>query len=209
MPAALALGGSQVSVPAERVQAELAAILARSELRERDSLLERLIDWLAPHLRTEEVQVLGDVLLALLVAAAVVGLSFLVRRAWLVFRAPGLEEAQDALAEGRDVCARVHELAAAAQAARERGDLRLGLRLLFQALLLALGGRGDLELRAAWTNRELLRRGQVSRPTRALLEPLVRELEPMEFGSAPVGAHDLERLEALLAPHLAAAGGRS
>lgn len=198
---------AQTSIPAERVRDELAGILARIELRQRESLLERLIDWLAPHLRTDEVQGVGDVLQALFVAAAVVVVILLVRRAWLTFRAPGLEREEAAAAEARDARERVRELAASARAARAAGDLRLGLRLLFQALLLALGGRGELELCAAWTNRELLRRGKASRATRALLEPLVRELEPKEFGSAPVSAADLERLEALLAPHLAAAGG--
>ena len=197
---------AQESVPAERVRAELAEILARSELRQRESLLERLIDWLAPHLKSDQVQAVGDVLLALFVAAAVVGVLLVLRRAWLTFRAPGLEEEEAAEADARDARARVRELAAAASAARTRGDLRLALRLLFQALLLALGGRGDLELRPAWTNRELLRRGKPARATRALLEPLVRELEPKEFGSAPVDAADVERLETLLAPHLAGRG---
>jgi hypothetical protein len=204
------LAGAQTTIPgipAERVREELEGILARSELRARESLLERLIDWLAPRLRTDEVRVVGDVLEALIVAAAVLVVLLLVRRAWLTFRAPGEEEAEAAATEARDARARVLELAAAARAARGRGDLRLALRLSFQALLFALGGRGDLELCAAWTNRELLRRGRVSRATRALLEPLVHELEPKEFGSAPVSAADLERLEALLAPHLAPAGG--
>jgi len=193
----------QASIPAAHVRDELAGILARSELRHRESLLERLIDWLAPHLRTEQVRILGDALQVLFVAAAAVAVLLLLRRAWLTFRAPGLEEEEAAAAEARDSRQRVRELAAAAGAARAAGDLRLALRLSFQALLLALGGRGDLELSPAWTNRELLRRGKASRDVRALLEPLVRELEPKEFGSAPVNAGDLERLEALLAPHLA------
>jgi hypothetical protein len=197
----------QASIPAARVRDELAGILARSELRQRESLLERLIDWLAPRLRTEQVQVLSDALQALFVAAAALAVLLLVRRAWLTLRAPGLEEEEAAAAEARDARQRVRELAAAARAARDAGDLRLALRLSFQALLLALGGRGDLELSPAWTNRELLRRGKASREARALLEPLVRELEPKEFGSAPVSAADLERLQALLAPHLASAGG--
>jgi len=200
------LGALQASIPAARVRDELADILAQSELRQRESLLERLIDWLAPHLRTDEVRFVGDVLQALFVAAAALALLLFVRRAWLTLRAPGLEEEGTAAAEARSARERVRELVTAARAARAAGDLRLGLRLLFQALLFALGGRGDLELCAAWTNRELLRRGKTSREMRALLEPLVRELEPKEFGSAPVSAADLERLEALLAPHLAAGG---
>jgi len=204
-----ALHALQGSIPAQRVRDELAEILARSELRQRESLLERLIDWLAPHLGTDEVQAVGEVLQVLFLAAAITGVLLVLRRAWLTFRAPGLEQEEAAEAGARDARARVQELAAAARAARAGGDLRLALRLLFQALLFALGGRGDLELHAAWTNRELLRRGKPARATRALLEPLVRELEPKEFGSAPVDAADVERLEALLAPHLAGRGDRS
>jgi hypothetical protein len=93
---------------------------------------------------------------------------------------------------------RLAELRARARRARAGGDLRLALRLSFQALLLALGGRGDLEFRPTWTNRELLRRGKPSRAALALLDGLVRELEPKEFGRDQVRESDLDRLEALL-----------
>jgi hypothetical protein len=114
-------------------------------------------------------------------------------------RAPALAGGEPGLP---DLAARLGELRARARAARERGDLRLALRLLFQALLLALGGRGDLEVRPAWTNRELLRRGKPSPRSLALLEGLVRELEPKEFGRAAISSADLERLEGELAQHL-------
>jgi len=189
----------QAPIPAEVVRAELAEVLRRSELDSTPSLLERFIDWLAPRLRTDEVDVLGDVLLAVLVAAAVVAGGLLVARAWRLFRAgePDEEDAEASAEPATD--ARLAVLAEAAAAARAAGDLRLALRLYLHALLVALGGRGDLELRPAWTNRELLARGRLSREARALLEPLVRELEPKEFGRATVGADDVERLAHLLA----------
>jgi hypothetical protein len=136
-----------------------------------------------------------------------VAFVLVLRRAWSVFRAPAEEEERVTALASESARERLRELAAAARAAGARGDLRLALRGYLHALLLALGGRGDLELNAAWTNRELLRRGRPSRAARALLEPLVRELEPKEFGRAAVGAADVERLAALLAPHLAGAGG--
>lgn len=194
-------------LPASEVREALAGVLARSAQDERESLLERFIEWLAPRLDTHEVQLFGDVLLGLLGAAALAVLVLVLWRAWSLYRAPALEEERVSALELVSVRERLGALAAAARAARERGDLRLALRLAFHALLLALGGRGDLALNAAWTNRELLRRGKPSHAARALLEPLVRELEPKEFGCAAVSAADVERLEALLAPHLARAGG--
>lgn len=196
-------------IPAAVVRERLGEVLARNDLAERPSLLEQLIDWLAPNLSTGQVKLLGDVLVGIFAALAVIGLLLLVRRAWHAFRAESLEPARAEGTAPEDVRLRVRGLAEAARAARTAGDLRLALRLLFQALLLALGGRGDLELRAAWTQRELLRRGRPSREARALLEPLVRELEPKEFGRAAVEARDVERLERLLAPHLEAGGGGS
>jgi len=197
----------QTPVPAERVQEELAGVLRRAELRHGESLLERLIDWLAPDLRAGEVRVVGDVLLGIFAAVALVVLVRSGRRLWRDLRAPA--DAGDGAAGPQAAQApdRVRVLADAARSARAAGDLRGALRLLLHALLVALGGRGDLELNAAWTNREILRRGRASREARALLEPLVRELEPKEYGRAPIAPSDLERLEALLAPHLAAGGG--
>lgn len=193
-------------IPAAEVERALAEVLARGELSQRESLLERLIRWLAPHLDSSEVQGFGDVLLALFVAGAVVAAALVLRRAWLAFRAPAVLQEEQAADERADARARLAELARAARAARERGELRIALRLHLHALLVSLGGRGDLELNAAWTNRELLRRGKPTREARALLEPLVRELEPKEFGRAEVDAADVERLAAVLAPHLTRAG---
>ncbi len=199
--------------PAGLEAGEVDAALTRAlaSLGQEESLLERFLEWLAPHLETNEVRQIGNVLLIALGTLAIVGLVLLLTRAWSAYRAPVRAETGPETSAAPDVRARVRALAAQAAAARERGELRLALRLALHALLLALGGRGDLELNAAWTNRELLRRGMPSRAVLELLEPLVRELEPKEFGRAEVAAADVERLEALLAPHvapqLARAGG--
>jgi hypothetical protein len=189
----------QAPIPAESVSAELAEVLRRSELDSTPSLLERFLEWLAPRLRTDEVDALGDVLLAVMVAAAVVAGGLLVARAWRLFRSDEPEDEDAGATAEPATSARLAALTGAAAAARAAGDLRLSLRLYLHALLVALGGRGDLELRPAWTNRELLARGRLSREARALLEPLVRELEPKEFGRATVGADDVERMARLLA----------
>ena len=107
-----------------------------------------------------------------------------------------------ALAAGLGLEERLRRLRAEAAAARAAGDLRLALRTNLFALVLGLGRTGDLVYRDAWTNRELLARGKPSKAVRALLEPLVRELEPKEFGSGDVLPSDVDRLEALVEEHL-------
>lgn len=192
-------------LPAEAVREELARVLARAEFHEPKSLLEQFIDWLLPRLDAGEIETVGDVVRVVLVVGGVVALVILARWVARAFRGRKVELERAPAAPGVDLRVRLSELAGLARAARADGDLRLALRYLFLALLLALGGRGDLEFRPVWTNRELLRRGRPSGATRALLEGLVRELEPKEFGRAAVSAADVERLEALLAPHLAPA----
>lgn len=184
----------------EEIRAAVAEVLARGELRERESLLARFLEWLLPALSPATSDRIQGVVLALLVLVLAVALVALVRRAWQTFRAPVLLAEEAARATAQDAHTRARQLAADARAALAAGDLRAALRLDFQALFLFLGGRGDLELNAAWTQRELLRRGRPTRVVRERLEPLVRELEPKEFGRAPVERADVARLEALLAP---------
>jgi hypothetical protein len=193
------------AIPAEEVRGALARVLSARTLEEQPSLLEKFLEWLAPKLQPRHGELFGDVLLALFLAGGAAVLIVLVRRAWRAARDEGVRPAAPPpdLPGGAE---RLRELAQAARAARAAGDLRLALRHLFHALLVALGGRGDLELRPAWTNRELLRHGRASGAVRALLSPLVRELEPKEFGRAEVREEDVARLEALLAPHLARTG---
>ena len=103
---------------------------------------------------------------------------------------------------GPTIAERVALLRAEAAQARARGELRLALRKQFFALVLGLGGRGDLQFRDAWTNREVLARGDPSAEVDTLLTPLVVELEAKEFGHESVSTADLDRLESLCARYL-------
>lgn len=185
---------------AEEVRAAVEDVLARGELRTRESLLARFLEWLAPDLDQAAGEGLMNLVPWILLLVLLSALLALVLRAWQTFRAPHLAAAEAARAATQDAHARARELARAGRAARAAGDLRTALRLDFEALFLFLGGRGDLELNPAWTQRELLRRGRPARAVRERLEPLVRALEPKEFGRVPVEPADVERLEAELAP---------
>jgi hypothetical protein len=99
------------------------------------------------------------------------------------------------------------ELRAQAAAARARGDLALALRLSFFALVVALSGRGDLEFRDAWTNREIVERGRPSPEVHAVLAPWVAELDAKIFGRVKVEEADLDRLASASERLLAAGGG--
>lgn len=192
---------AQAALPAERVAEELTRVLARAEFHEQESLLQQFLGWLGAHIGGERASEVAGVLLA----ALLIGLLFLLLRA--VRRSARLRHGATpggAVAGlGPGLHGRLLQLKEAADRARAAGDARLALRLLFEALLVALGGRGDLEFRPAWTNRELVRRGRHAPGTRALLDQLVRDFEPKEFGSARIEPGDLARLDALLEPHLA------
>jgi len=160
------------------------------------SLLERVFDWLVDHLpgapgmeaaRVSELIVKG--LALAIVVTLVVALAIWVVRQMRARR--GGAGAETAVRE------RVSELRGLAREARARGELALALRYLLFALVVGLGQRGDLVYRDAWTNRELLARGEPSDEVNAFLLPLVRELEAKEFGRAPVEAGDVDRLAGL------------
>jgi len=137
---------------------------------------------------------------------AVVGVALALLGGWLVVRllasatpARGADEPAGGAGAPLDVGARLAELRARAAAARRAGDLRLALRLSFFALLVALSRRGDLELREAWTHREMLARGRTSARARAALEPWLGELDAKLFGPRDVTADDLEWFDGLSA----------
>lgn len=196
-----------IQASAEHVHAELERVLARSEFQEQKSLLEELLERILPHLGSEHVSAIGEVLRWALVSALIAVVVVLALR--LVQRTLELRGERGLAPEGRDATPgkRVAALLARARAARAAGDLRLALRHYLVALLSAFGGSGDLEYRATWTHRELLRRGRPSPEARALLEALVGELEAKEFGRAGVEAADLDRLEALLLERTGLAAG--
>ncbi|MSR61256.1 MAG: DUF4129 domain-containing protein [Planctomycetes bacterium] len=189
-------------IPEDEVRQALArALEGVRRTAEPEEPLSAWIEWLRAHANDDTLEVLGVLLLVALIvgAIAVVG-NLVLKHAFQ--RRPSAGEFVGGEGPEPDPAALARALAGAARAARDAGDLRLALRLFLQAVLVALGGRGDLELRPAWTNRELLARGKPSPAAQALLAPLVRELEPQEFGRAPVSAADVQRLEALLAEHL-------
>lgn len=184
-------------IPAERVAAELERVLAGREFRRSDSLLEELVDWLDRHLSPGEIGTAAEPLMW-----GVIGLAalLLVHALWRLLRARrGRGEAPSETAPGPAAAERLAELLTLAARARAAGDARLALRLYLFALIVGFGERGDLRYHAAWTNRELLRRGAPGPAARALLEPLVAELEAKEFGREPVTAADVERLAELCA----------
>ena len=186
-------------MPRDIVEDELERILARPEFSELDSAGdERLGAFL------EQSASASNEILAVLVDAVPFVLGLLA--AWFLWRL--LRRAREPqggpVASGRSqVRERVVGLLADAREARGRGETRLALRLYLFALVAGLGAKGDLAFRAAWTNRELLHRGDPGPQARALLEGLIDELEPKEFGDARVEERDLDRLEALCAHHLA------
>jgi len=193
-------------VARERVAKALEEVLARGEFQGDHSLLGdhvgNLFSGFGEGLaETSEVMVrLFPVLLVLLFA-------------YLLFRAK--REGRAVVAPGRSGSSapgmreRVSRLVSEARSARAAGDLRRSLRLFCSALVVGLGASGDVSYREAWTNRELLRRGQPKAAARRLLEELVRELEGKEYGREEITAADLEHLEELCAVHLEGVGGRA
>lgn len=99
---------------------------------------------------------------------------------------------------------RVQDYLQRARAAEKAGDLVLALRLYFTALVVALGERGDLEYRDAWTNRELLERGEPRPEVAEILRPLVPGLDAKSFGREPAEPADVARMSRLCEQVLAA-----
>lgn len=203
------LQASRSHDPAE-VAAALERAFARPELTPQEpSPLERGLERLFAALPNFDADPAAAWTL-LWVVAIVVALAC----AWVLVRVlslSGRRRAAEAEAEvgapAIDVEARLADLRARAEAARRAGDATLALRLGFFALLVALSRRGDLELRDAWTHREMLERGRPSAPIREALEPLLGELDAMLFGGRGVSAEDLQRFDALSAGLLARGEG--
>ena len=186
------------AAPTEReVAAALEWVRSRPEFAERArSPLARALDWLSERLGGLALPeslggALGTVVLAVILIALAASIALLLRAAARRAR----EDAPEHGLAGRR--RRAAELRAEADRARGSGDLARALRLYLFALVVGLGRRGELEYRDAWTNRELLERGQPSAEVRAELGPLVRELDRKLFGGEPSTAEDVEHLAAL------------
>lgn len=131
---------------------------------------------------------------ALLAVACAWLTVFLVRR-WLARRAaaaPGTPEDIERLRREQVVQLRK----SAAQAEREDA-LGRALRLYLHALVLGLGQTGALKFRAAWTNRELVRRGKPSPEIAATLEALLDRIDPVTFGGREPDPESVSELRAL------------
>jgi hypothetical protein len=166
------------------------------------TLLEELLEWVAGRFGFEAAPVVWEGVFWIFLAALVVGVVVFALRFLQAGWGGRLRAGRVAGEEGPSVAERVARLRREASAARAAGDLRLALRKQLFALVLGLGGRGDLEYRDAWTNRELVDRGKPSPDVRGLLSPLVLELEAKEFGRVPVLPGDVDRLEGLCARYL-------
>jgi len=185
----------ETPIPADEVARALERVLARAEFHERPGLLDELADWITDHLRIPfPPETMRAVLWGLVGVGAVILVVLLLRffaagRAW---RSAAEEERA---ASGPDLAARVAALRRAAREARARGELALALRHGLHALVLGMGGRGALEFREAWTNRELLTRGRPSPEAHATLQPLVDEIEAKEYGGRATTDADVDRVE--------------
>lgn len=193
-------------VPRGEVASALEDVLARDEFDQEPSLLQEFLEWLMERItpdadpgRTFDVAAQVFLWLAILMGVLLV---LLVVRLWWISRA-GRGDADDVDVQAQ-LRTRVERLRELAREARDQGDLGLALRYLVFCLVLGLGQRGNLTYRDAWTNRELLERGRPSKDVRALLGPLIDELEAKEFGREPTTAADVDRLEELCDRWLAA-----
>lgn len=188
-----------VARSSEEVEDAVQAVLGRPEFDDSPGWFMRLLDWIgglfegispaAESAMGRVVQGLLFLLVALLLILVVLLFLRLVKK--LVARERGTEAAAVRVAR------RVDELMAKAREVRAAGDHARALRYLLLALVVGLGQRGDLRFRDSWTNRELLDRGEPKPRVRALLAPLIDELEAKEFGREPVTPADIDRLEDL------------
>ena len=191
-------------LPADRVERALRDVLARPEFEPQPDQESAFLSWLRELFSSgSSAGVAGDV------ASALAILSALALAVWLTTLVLGRARTASAAraADGPSTVAptpfeRARGLVEAARRARSDGDLRLALRLYFCALVVGLGARGDLEYDDAFTNRELLERGRPDADLRALLEPLVRELDVKGFGRLEPDERDVARLAGLVDEHL-------
>lgn len=194
----LGQSGSQVSE--RRVVETLDEILARPEFEQQGSYLEELLSdfflWLGEFLDGLGVG-MGDagVEAWTRTLGVIVAISSGVGLIWfliVIFRSRSAQREKETAQLPEAVARRVSKLRKEAQAAQERGDLTRALRLYFFALVVGLGERGELEYSDAWTNRELLERGEPDASIAKLLRPLVTELDEHSFGQRPTKASEVK-----------------
>jgi hypothetical protein len=191
--------------PATRgeVESALRDVLARSDFQEDRSLLMEFLDWLAERFELGQgAAAVGEVLFWTLIGILTALTIYFVIRFATAGRVRRRQQLEGEARPGPSTSVRVSRLRREAAAARAAGDLRLALRKNLFALILGLGGRGELEYRDAWTNRELLFRGKPAPEMREMLASVVTELEAKEFGHEQVFPGDVNRLEELCEQYL-------
>ncbi len=190
------------SVPAETIERELEELLSGSEWgsepeEEGSNLIVEWIrsffEWLGELFSPEDVAEGAEIgskvfLWIVIILAAIALISLLVTIARRRLSREKLAES-----DGGAIALRVEELRREARAAQREGEWTRALRLYFFATVVGLGERGDLEYRDAWTNRELLERGQPEPEARDRLTPLVGELDEHSFGGRPTSAGEVDR----------------
>jgi len=189
-----------------RVEKALQDVLARPEFQPRSDSeppLARLLEELFAS--GPAIGVVGEIAYWLMIVCGVLLVAWLGLLLWLHLPA---RRRSSATVEGVELspAERARELARDAAIARDAGDLRLASRLYAFALVVGLGARGDLEYDDAWTNRELVERGEPTPELRAWLAPLVGELDRLLFGAGTPADADVERLARLVHEHV---GGRA
>ena len=191
-------------VAAASVRAKIDEVLARPEFHPYENPLSawfsklwtKILDALKGLFGVGD-ETAGNLLLAVVVAVLVALVVFLVISLARRRRVAATESAALAADPAAQRALRVEELRRRAREAEDAGDLVLALRLYFTALVVALGERGDLDYRDAWTNRELLERGEPRPEVEALLCPLVPGLDAKSFGHEPAEPEDVARMARL------------
>ncbi|MCC6728895.1 MAG: DUF4129 domain-containing protein [Chthonomonadales bacterium] len=198
---------------AERVRADVRAILSQPEFREdkRESVLQRVGDWLRERLvallrRLGRLFRFGGIaagpgrlLFWLLAAALLVGIGYLI--AWSVRSAarrsgsrPGSRpevstavDPQEAGSVGPEAWLEAARRHAAA------GDSRRAYRAAFNAVLMRLDRAGAIEFARSRTNGEYVRALGRAPSLLALFRPLSLEFDARWYGGAPIAGDDIGR----------------
>jgi hypothetical protein len=192
-------------VSPERAREVLDDVLSRAEFAEHDDALagalSDFLEWLGGLFGdvgsdVDPALVEGGLRLLLLSVSVIAGVMLVVYVTSLVrSRRPGEERPDTAVVDA--LTERVASLRARAQKAQAAGDLTRALRLYFFALVVGLGERGELAYDDAWTNQELLERGEPSPEIDRLLGPLVCALDAHSFGGRPTDPTEVRRFASL------------
>ncbi|MAB79156.1 MAG: hypothetical protein CMJ89_07355 [Planctomycetes bacterium] len=198
---------TQEGIAPEAVASTLHKILTGPEFTEERTLWDDVWDWIAANFEFDLVLPLEELfrwfLIAFLILSTVVYATLWIRNVRAAKRSAGIDRTARTPALDR-----ARRLAEKAREARRQGESRKALRLYLFALLVGSSRRGGLKFHEAWTNRELLRRGEPSKRVRRLLNDIVVDFEPKEFGRGRIQPEDLDRLEGLVANEINAPRGR-